>query len=88
MKTSNEYNFQLNELNHDVETTIARIVKKNNLQDVEWTHSFHTFKIIPKIGFVELQLTNGTVYNMIEVFSVQETIGLLEMIEKYLKDNE
>lgn len=86
MKTSKEFTYDLNELHHNVETAIARLVKKNNLENVVFDFSFHRFTINPKVGFVEIKVVDGNTYNMLDILSVNESIMLLELIEKQINN--
>lgn len=87
MRTSIEYISSLNDMVHDIETTIARLIKKNNLNNVVWNIGKINFTLTPKIGYVEINYKDAT-WNLLKTFKIYDLITLLEQIENYLNATE
>lgn len=76
----------LNDMAHDIETSIARHIKTHNLINVPWNINNTTFTLTPHVGFIQVIYTNqdnNTNNNLIDNFNIYELISLLEQIENY-----
>jgi len=93
MKKSKEYNKELSQLESqltnlysDIETTIARLIKKNHLEDVIWTiENYPPFKAYIKPAVIEITDTmTGDKYIIHEFMFPKDYPLFLEKIEEYL----
>ena len=80
MRTSIEYISSLTDMVSDIETTIARLIKKNNLNNIVWNIGNFDFKQTKKIGYVEINYKDTT-SNLLKTFNIYDLIRLLEQIE-------
>ena len=80
MRTSIEYISSLTDMVSDIETTIARLIKKNNLNNIVWNIGNFDFTLKPKIGYVEINYKDTT-SNLLKTFNIYDLIRLLEQIE-------
>lgn len=80
MRTSIEYISSLTDMVSDIETTIARHIRKNNLNNVVWNIGNFDFTLTPKIGYVEINYKDTT-SNLLKTFNIYDLIRLLEQIE-------
>ena len=87
MRTSIEYISSLTDMVSDIETTIARHIKKNNLNNHVWNVGKFDFTLTPKIGYVEINYKDTT-SNLLRTFDIYDLIALLEQIEYQINDTE
>lgn len=87
MRTSIEYISSLTDMVSDIETTIARHIKKNNLNNHVWNIGNIDFTLTPKIGYVEINYKDTT-SNLLRKFNIYDLIRLLEQIEYQINDAE
>lgn len=89
MKTYKQLSGEVNDIHHDIEMSIALLIKKYHLQNVEWHRSeAGPVTLNPQLGYVQVHFitTDGTA-NMINAFDIVECLDLLEQIENYITEN-
>jgi len=94
MKTAEQFNkelsnlySQLTDIYSDIETAIARLVKKYNLENVEFYIPYFYFKMKIQPGKIVLIDTITGDANYLEVvINKEDYIKVLEKIEEYIND--